>query len=234
MARVIVISGATSGIGKAIARRFVDLGWQVIGLARSQEQLSGLEDALGANFKGFAVDIKNHADVSRVFNSIRQTCDTIHLLVNNAAVFKRDYFTECSAADIDDIIDTNVKGAMYCTLNTVQLMKANATPGRIINIGSVAGLHGIEKQAIYCASKYGLNGFAEALNQEIIRDNISITTLAPGGVHTPLWNDSNPYPGDIDQILHPDDIVKLVEYISTLEPRIILKNLAIFPANEWH
>ena len=80
-----------------------------------------------------------------------------------------------------------------------------------------------------------MNGFSEALNQEIIKDNISITTLFPGGIDTPLWNQTNPYPGgSISDLLQPNDIVNIVELLSTLESRVILKNMTIFPSNEWH
>lgn len=95
----------------------------------------------------------------------------IDILVNNAAVFKMEEF---SIADIDRIIDTNLKGVMYATLEALSIMKNSESErgSRIVNIASVASLHGIPKQSIYCASKFGLNGFAEALNQEIIKDNI--------------------------------------------------------------
>jgi NADP-dependent 3-hydroxy acid dehydrogenase YdfG len=157
------------------------------------------------------------------------------LFVNNAAVFKMKEFSDCTFEDIDNMIDINLKGAMYCTFKVIEIMKKTQTEGRIINIGSVAATRGIENQSIYCASKYGLNGFAEALNQELIKNNISLTTIFPGGINTPLWNEKNPYPGnDKDKILNPLDIVDLVEYIGKLKNRIVLKNLTIFPSNEWH
>ena len=145
-----------------------------------------------------------------------------------------DKFQNFNHNEIDSIIDINLKGTMYCTLEFVKNMKQKNTTGRIINIASVASIHGIENQAVYCASKYGLNGFSEALNQELIKDNISITTIFPGGVDTPLWNEKNEYPGNKNDLLKTGDIVNLIEKILDLENRIILKNLTIFPSNEWH
>ena len=114
-------------------------------------------------------------------------------------------------------------------------MKKTSKGGRIINIGSVASINGLENQAIYCASKFGLNGFSEALNQEVIKYNISISTIFPGGIDTPLWNKNNPYPsGDKSKLLKASDIVAIVEYIVKLKQRVVLKNLTIFPSNEWH
>ena len=158
-------------------------------------------------------DISNSKNVETLFDSLNNDYKKIDLLVNNAATFKTDKFENCSFDDIDTIIDTNLKGSMYCTLKMIKFMKKKIH-GRIINIASVAGIHGIKIKAIYCSSKYGLNGFSEALNQEIIKDNISITTIFPGGIKTPLWNEHNQYNGDVDQILKPNDIVQLVEHMA--------------------
>ncbi|MCP3887727.1 MAG: SDR family oxidoreductase [Desulfobulbaceae bacterium] len=235
MKKIAVISGVTSGVGKALVNRFTELDWQVVGLSRTKNRLLELEDTLGPDFLGLQVDVQSENDVSKVLDHIKNSFHKIDLLVNNAAIFKMEEFIKCSFADINTIIDTNLKGVMYLTLKAIKIMKHSDTSGRIINIGSVASVHGIENQAIYCASKFGLNGFAEALNQEIIKYNISISTIFPGGINTPLWNESNPYPGgDVKNILQCSDIVKIVEYISELEPRVVLKNLTIFPSNEWH
>jgi NADP-dependent 3-hydroxy acid dehydrogenase YdfG len=233
--KVIAISGATSGVGEKISQRFVNLDWMVIGFGRNSKKLEELESSLGKNFKGYKIDISNSSIVSETFDDIYRNFKTIDLFVNNAAVFKMKEFSDCTFEDIDNMIDINLKGAMYCTFKVIEIMKKTQTEGRIINIGSVAATRGIENQSIYCASKYGLNGFAEALNQELIKNNISLTTIFPGGINTPLWNEKNPYPGnDKDKILNPLDIVDLVEYIGKLKNRIVLKNLTIFPSNEWH
>ena len=233
--KTIVISGVTSGVGRAAAIRFYSLGWNVIGLARNEVKLQELSEVLGENFIFLVVDVMNEDAVARAFKIIESNNTNIDILLNNAAVFKSSEFSKCSFEDINTIIDTNLKGVMYSTLEAIRVMKKSDTSSRIVNIGSVASVHGIENQSIYCASKFGLNGFSEALNQEIIRDNISITTLFPGGINTPLWNKTNPYPGgNKSELLHVDDIVNIVEMLSTLEPRVILKNMTIFPSNEWH
>lgn len=235
MKKNIVISGVSSGLGKELAKKFVSLNWNVIGLARNTKTLQTLSEELGENFSSYAVDLQDEAGVISAFEFIESQFNHIDVIVNNAAVFTMKPFIECSFEDINSIVNTNLKGVMYSTLKAIEIMKKSNGSGRIINISSVAGVHGIENQAIYCASKFGLNGFAEALNQEIIKYNISISTIVPGGINTPLWNDDNPYPGgDTEQLLQCSDLVKTVEYISGLEPRIILKSLTIFPSNEWH
>jgi len=233
--KTIIISGVTSGVGRALAIRFHSLGWKVIGLARNEVKLKELLNSLGDNFTFQVVDLMNKDAVAKTFRIIESKNENIDILVNNAAVFQSKEFFKCSLEDIDTIIDTNLKGVMYSTLEAIRVMKKSSSSSRIVNIGSVASINGIKNQSIYCASKFGLNGFSEALNQEIIKDNISITTLFPGGIDTPLWNQTNPYPGgSISDLLQPNDIVNIVELLSTLESRVILKNMTIFPSNEWH
>lgn len=238
MKKCIIITGVTSGVGEEIALRFIQkLDWKVIGLARNKEKLKILEKSLGANFKGIVCDLQSSQEVVKGFSEIKRLSCHIDILVNNAAVFKLEEFNNCCMADIDRIIDTNLKGVMYTTLEALNIMNNdNSTRGsRIVNIASVASLHGMPGQSIYCASKFGLNGFAEALNQEIIKNNISITTIYPGGINTPLWNSDNPYPaGNVNETLDTTDIVDLIEYISNLQPKVILKNMTLFPSNEWH
>lgn len=235
MAQVIVISGATSGVGETLVQQFLSKGWQVVGLGRNLKKLEVFKEDFGKNFLGIAIDIRNPQEVNQAFSTIRKSYGRIDMLVNNAAVFKMAPFLESSFEDIDALVDTNLKAGMYITLEALKIMKDSRLPSRIVNITSVASLHGIPMQSIYCASKYGLRGFSEALNQEIIKDNISITTICPGGIDTPLWNETNRYPGgSTDQLLRPSDISSLIEYIATLDPSVILKEVTLFPSNEWH
>jgi len=172
------------------------------------------------------------ATVAAAFRAIKERYGSIDLLVNNAAIFQLKPFTEYSLGDVDGIIDTNLKGTIFCSFEALKLMKPGA---RIVNIASVAATHGIKGQALYCASKYGVDGFAEALNQEVVERGISITTICPGGIDTPLWNPKNPYPGgDVKQLLTSGDVAGLVEYVANLPDRVVLKRLTVFPSNEWH
>ena len=234
MSKTIIVTGASRGLGKSISKKLSDDKWNVVGIARNKDELYSLKDELNNSFFPYICDISNSINVKSTFNNIFKNFNNVNFLINNAAIFKMDKFHNFDHSEIDSIIDINLKGTMYCTLEFVKYMKQKKNIGRIINIASVASIHGIENQAVYCASKYGLNGFSESLNQEIIKDNISITTIFPGGVNTPLWNKKNEYPGDVKKLLKAEDIVDLIEKILDLENRVILKNLTIFPSNEWH
>lgn len=234
MRKIAIVTGASRGVGLEIARRFVARGWVVAGLARSETALASVRAELGDAFEGYAADIGQPAQVRRAFAHLGERHPTVDLLVNNAAVFKMARFEACDDEDISRMIDTNLKGTLFCTHAALKLLRRPG--GRIVNVGSVAGTHGIKEQAIYCASKFGVDGFAEALGQETIEDGIAITTLCPGGIDTPLWAASagNPYPGDISKILQPGDVAQMIEAIADLPPRVVLKKAILFPANEWH
>jgi uncharacterized protein len=233
--KVAVVTGASSGVGLELSKSLINIGFKVVGLARNYEKLKALQESLGEAFNFYSVDVSQSREVSMVFNQIGQKYGLISLLVNNAAVFKMKAFSECTIEDIDQIVDINLKGTLYCTHSALKWLSPGIS--RIINIASVAGIHGIKNQAIYCASKYGIDGFGEALNQELLEKGISLTTIFPGGIDTPLWNEekNNPYPGKNKvNILKPKDIVSLVEYVAVLPSNVVVKTVIIFPSNEWH
>jgi len=225
MNKTVIITGTSSGVGKQCVERFLNKKWNVIGLSRTNV------DLYNANYFHIKTDIKDPVSIKNSFDIISKKYNSIDLLINNAAVFKMKPLVEFNEEEIDDIIDTNIKGTIFCTLNTIKIMNK----GRIINISSVSGTHGIENQSVYSSTKYALNGFAESLNQELIKKNILISTICPGGINTPLWNDKNQYPGsDVTKILNPNDIVNMIEYIVDLPENVVLKNVTLFPTCEWH
>jgi len=225
MNKTVIITGTSSGVGKQCVERFLNKKWNVIGLSRTNV------DLYNANYFHIKTDIKDPVSIKNSFEIISKKYNSIDLLINNAAVFKMKPLVEFNEEEIDDIIDTNIKGTIFCTLNTIKIMNR----GRIINISSVSGTHGIENQSVYSSTKYALNGFAESLNQELIKKNILISTICPGGINTPLWNDKNQYPGsDVTKILNPNDIVNMIEYIVDLPENVVLKNVTLFPTCEWH
>jgi NADP-dependent 3-hydroxy acid dehydrogenase YdfG len=224
----IVVTGAGRGVGEAIAAAFVARGWRVLGLGRDRARLADVATRLGERFAAHVVDVRDADAVTAAF----ATFGPIDVLVNNAAVFRMGPITEMSARDVDAMIDTNLKGTIFCTLAALPNLGAG---GRIINIGSVAGTHGIRNQAIYCASKFGVDGFGEALNQELIARGVTLTTICPGGIDTPLWDPAtNPYPGELAQVLRPDDVVGVVTHVVDLPPHVVMKKIVLFPTNEWH
>ena len=222
----VVITGATGGVGLALTYHFANEGWEIVGLSRDYNALSSLSKSLG-NFTGYPCDIKDFNWVNKTFESIGH----IDCLINNAAIFRQGPLTGYDLDDIQDIIGTNLLGTIFVTQRALYSLQDDS---RIINISSVAATHGIENQSLYCASKYGLDGFMESLSLELRDRGIQITTIYPGGINTPLWNADNPYPGDVNDLLVPDDVVKEVAAVVNLRAGVVKKKVVLYPSNEIH
>ena len=223
--KTIVITGATSGVGEKLVKTLSLKEYNVIAIGRNKSKLDKLK-LENKNIICLEANIKKPNSVFSAFKQINK----IDILINNASVFNMKPFTDFTIKEIDDIIDTNLKGTIYCTLEAIKKMKK----GRIINMGSVSGTHGIENQSIYSSSKFGIMGFSDSLAQETNKKGILVSTICPGGINTPLWNPNNPYPGDTEQLLNIDDITNTVEYIINFPQNVVLKSLTIFPKCEWH
>ncbi len=162
----------------------------------------------------------------------------IATLVNNAAIFSMSPFAEHAEADIGHMIATNLSGTIWCTRAVVPHLLARKQ-GRIINVASVAGTHGIANQAVYCATKHGMVGFADALAQELQPHGITVATLCPGGIDTPLWSHApgdggQPYPGDVGTTLPIDEVCDWIEFAMTRPAGTVPKKMIFFPSVEWH
>ena len=230
--KTVLITGHTGGVGLAIAELFLNNKWNVWGLNReglfNLRSISGKQPQWNKRVYAHATYYSRMQYISEAFNDENAK---ISLFINNAAIFKRKPFNDFTCDQIYDIIYTNLIFPMYLTKEVIRRMRKDS---RIINIGSVAGLRGIKNQAVYCASKFGLNGFFEALQPELQKRGILCTTINPGGIDTPLWNKTNPYPGDTAKLLKPSDIASLVWYVANLPANVVFKNATIYPSNEQH
>ena len=230
-----LVTGAIRGVGEALTLRLASKGHIVFALARTRDQLDSLVARGGVGkVIPFEVDISNRRQVEETIGLIENEHDGVDVLVNNAGVVENVFFEEQDLDMVDRIIDVNLKGALYVTRCVVPLM-VRSGGGRIINVSSVAGTRGIPGQVAYCASKHGMNGFADALAQELLEKNVLVSTICPGGIDTPLWDPvENPYPGDKQRIMQPDEIVDLIEYMLDQPDRTLFKKVVAFPTNEWH
>jgi NAD(P)-dependent dehydrogenase (short-subunit alcohol dehydrogenase family) len=232
--KVMVITGASSGVGEALTAHFTAHEYTVCATARNREKLRALEEGNNGDLHTYSCDIRNLDDVKSTFAKIHEDHGHIDVLINNAGVFERKPFREQEIETIDRIVDTNLKGAMYCTHLTIPSMIARRE-GRIVNVASVAGTWGMAGQVIYCASKHGLVGFGDALARELREHGVLLVTLCPGGIDTPLWRrKDNPYPGDPDRLMKPGELVDLIDFILKQPKGTLYKKIVLFPTNEWH
>lgn len=231
----ILVTGATRGVGEALTLKFAKKGYVVCALARTRNQLNSLVEKCGSDkVIPFEVDVSKKEQVEEAITTIQRDYGVPDVLVNNAGVVENVSFAEQDVAMIDRIVDVNLKGTLYVTRYLIPGMIARGS-GRIINVSSVAGTRGIPGQAVYCASKFGMNGFADTLAQELLKNGILVTTICPGAIDTPLWNsEKNPYPGDKTRIMQPEEIVDLIEYLLDQPEGTLHKKIVMFPTNEWH
>ena len=220
--KTMIITGANNGVGLGLVKHFVS-DYNVIAISRSFDNLIKIKSN---NLTFYRADISKLTRLKEVFKSI----NNVDYLINCAGIFETKSFREQSFEKLEEIIDVNLKGTLFTTKLTLERMKK----GRIINISSVSGLHGIKNQTVYSSTKHSLNGLQESLNLELIEKGIQITNINPGGINTSLWNENNPYNGDTDVLLTPDDIIKTVEFILDFRPNVVIKTISLFPDNEIH
>jgi short-subunit dehydrogenase len=227
--KIIIITGANKGIGLHLSKSLLRLGFKVIGISRNTNNMKNI---ISDNFKFYKADISKTKEIEKIIDFIT-TENKVEILINNAAIFESATLTEQKTSSIEKIIDINIKGTIMMSKMIIPHMIKNKK-GKIINLSSVSGIHGIENQAVYSASKHALAGFAESLNYEIIPKGLQMINICPGGINTSLWNESNPYPGDVNKLLSPEDIFMVIKMILDSNDRVVFKNIVLFPNNEIH
>ena len=190
--KVAVVTGSTKGIGKAIAKSLIGAGANVAICGRNEAELhevvSELNRAATGRATGVVCDVRNYDDVSALFRRTVDEFGGVDILVNNAGIGIFTTVENMSPEDFRLLLETNVFGVFYCCHQAIPLMKKRGG-GYIINISSLAGANPHPQMAAYNASKFGLNGFSEALMQEVRHDGIKVSYLMPGSVNTEFGGD---------------------------------------------
>ena len=223
--KIALVTGGTKGIGRAIAESLVRAGAHVVITARNEEEVSTTVSELkelGAA-AGYVCDVRNYDDVKSVFAKL----DGLDILINNAGVGIFASVESMSVEDFRTVLETNVFGVFYCCHEAIPLMKKRGG-GYIINISSLAGANPHAEMAAYNASKFGLNGFSEALMQEVRHDNIKVTYIMPGSVNTAFGGDE---PSDAKSWqLQPTDIAQVVMDLLEFPDRALPSRIEIRPS----
>lgn len=233
--KVVVVTGASAGLGRSFSRSLVARGSRVYGLARRKTALDSLQQELGESFTPVLCDVTREAEVSRVFADLARSPGRVDALINNAGLGRFGPVDSLATRLWALQMDTNLSGVFFCTRAVVPLMKAqNARTGfggHIVNIASIAGIIGNPNLSAYNATKFGLRGFSEALMKELRADGIKVTSVCPGSVRTTFGRDAgsrgapNPMqPQDIaDTVVHilegPDNYLISEVVMRPLRPR---------------
>ena len=242
---IILITGATSGFGEAMARRFVAEGQRVIITGRRKErldvlqrELEGLHGTIDAHDRVHCLhfDVRDKAEVEQAIGSLPPEWSEVDVLVNNAGLAAgMDPIQDGLVDDWERMLDTNVKGLLYVTRAVIPGMIERGK-GHIINIGSTAGKEVYPKGNVYCASKHAVDALTKAFRQDLLPHGIRVTQIAPGLAETEFSvvrfhgdeaKAKLPYQGM--EPLRPEDIAELAYYVTTLPPHVCINDLVVTP-----
>ncbi|WP_217589715.1 SDR family NAD(P)-dependent oxidoreductase [Lentibacillus saliphilus] len=184
----VAITGGGSGLGRALALKYAQHGYRVFLMGRTVKKLHMVQEEIlrqGGQAEVVLCDIKEASSVRIAFQQIGE----LDVLISNAGIGHFGPFEDYSNRDIDETLDTNVKGSILTVQAALPLIKASK--GRILMIISTAGLRGKVNESIYCASKFAVRGFTESLQQEWKDKDYTITAVYMGGMNTPFWDQSD-------------------------------------------
>jgi len=209
--KVAIVTGSTKGIGLAIARALLDEGARVAISARHQGEVEStardLERTHSGRVLGHVCDVRREGDVRGLFEAVDATWGGLDVLVNNAGIGFFKNVEETSLEEWNSLLETNLTGVFLCSRAAIPRMRARGG-GYILNLSSLAGKTAFPSAAAYNTSKFGLNGFSEALMQEVRYDGIRVSYLMPGSVNT-YFNNNQPDPSQ-DWKIQPEDIGEIV------------------------
>lgn len=227
--KIAIVSGASSGLGAALALALVAKGATVYGLARNSKKLKAIEQKLGANFIPVVTDISKQEEVQEWAAETFSETHTPAILINNAGVGYLKKMAELSQSEWHAMINTNMNGTYYLTAAITPLMKSTPESTHIINIGSILGKTTSSVSAAYSASKYAMQGFSEALFKELRTDNIKVTCVNPGSIDTHFFEESgiNAHPN----MLQPHEVANLLIQILETPSNLLIDEITLRPLN---
>ena len=227
--KTVLITGASSGIGKAMALLFAEEGADLCLVARRAEELSQVAREcrdFGIEALDIVADISDQQQVEKMAGDCLAAFKRVHILVNNAGYGKYGPFTSMPINEWDRMWMVNVRGTVLVTQALVPSMIV-AKNGHIVNVSSIHGIHTAANASAYCATKFALTGLSEALSKELWKDGIKVSSICPGGVLTPFLgvpaHEKNP------EFLEPQEVAKVVLGVVTAPGKALVMNVVIAP-----
>jgi 3-hydroxy acid dehydrogenase/malonic semialdehyde reductase len=238
MNRNIIVTGATSGFGKAIAETFAASGDHLVITGRREDRLRELASELterhGIRVLPLAFDVRDRKQAMESLGNLPDEWIPVDILVNNAGLaLGRDHFDEADLDDWDTMIDTNVKGLLYTSRAVIPFLRKGGG-GHIVNMGSIAGKEVYEKGNAYCASKHAVDAISKAMRVDLLRHSIKVTAIHPGAAETEFSfvrfkgdaaTAKSVYEGF--EPLTARDVADVVRYCADLPPHVCLNEVVV-------
>lgn len=229
MNKLIVVTGGTKGIGRAIIEKFAQSQFDVFTCSRNGTELESLKEEIQKKYKValyFEVaDLSKRSDVTQLANAILKLNRPIDILVNNAGYFEPGHITEEREGALEQMIDTNLYSAYHLTRSLIGSMKKKRQ-GHIFNICSVASLYAYPNGGSYSISKFALLGFSKVLREETKQHGIRVTAVMAGATLTASWANSELPPS---RFMKPEDVADSIFGAYALSPQSVVEELIIRP-----
>ena len=243
MKKIVMVTGATAGFGRATAVVFAKNGYRLIITGRRKERLDELEKELINKWKAKVLalnfDVRNLNEVNSAINNLPEEWKAIDILINNAGLaVGMDHIDKGNIDDWERMIDTNIKGLLYVTRAVAPLMVARNS-GHIFNIGSIAGKDAYENGNVYCATKAAVASLSKGMRIDLLQNNIKVTNIAPGMAETEFsivrfkgdtTRADSVYKG-IDA-LKGEDIANVIYFCATLPSHVCINDLEMTPTQQ--
>ncbi|MBG1261162.1 SDR family oxidoreductase [Nostoc commune] len=241
--QIILITGASSGIGTACARIFAGAGAKLILAARRLERLQQLADTLvkefGIEIHLLQLDVRDRNAVEEAISTLPSAWSDIDILINNAGLSRGlDKLHEGSFQDWEDMIDTNVKGLLYVSRYVIPGM-VSRDRGHVVNLGSIAGHQTYPGGNVYCATKAAVRAISEGLKQDLLGTQVRVTSVDPGMVETEFSNVR--FHGDAERAnkvyqgvkpLTADDVADVIFFCVTRSPHVNINEVVLMPVDQ--
>ena len=227
--KVALITGASRGIGASIALALAREGAQVFGVSRSRP----MDKILANSITPMIADIRKSTETQKVIDAIVDQVGKIDILVNNAGVEYFKPLIDTTPEEYDEMMDTNLRGAFLVSRSVLPTMIARRS-GQIVFINSVSGTRGFAQDSAYCASKHGLAGLAESLDEELRPLGVGICSIYPGATDTRLSSESWAPPQDPRRrhFLRPEDVAETVIFVLKQPAHVIISKIVLRPLIE--
>jgi NAD(P)-dependent dehydrogenase (short-subunit alcohol dehydrogenase family) len=228
--RAAIVTGASSGIGLAIARVLSEEGQSVTMAARRPEKLDSAVQGLaseGFDVHGVAANVEEESEIQKVVAAHRERCGRLDVLVNNAGLGVADPVGEIRTKWLDKQLDVNLRSIILFYRECVELLKAAGAEHRgalVVNTASIAGKRGVGGNAVYSATKHGVVGWSDSMNRELNQFGIKSSALCPAYVDTPMTDYVKEHVRAEDMI-RPQDIAEAVRYLLKLSPTCVVPEM---------